>query len=417
LQGQPFVVLHAGPLQLCKLGFFGAMRFGKKLALQVMEDNSGAPYLSHKPMKEAINRTVRELRLYQARMQGWQEGGNAGGAAGGTAPASSEELAELEERIASFDRQLFALVDDDLARIHQHVRLGETSLQGLLAQQQRHLIDASLLVEESQMQRLEKILPQAVEDRASLCRQVVELRIQSDPVAVANDLQNLGAEYNALVDFAAQHSQYLEINVAGFRKLLKRHEKQIPHRFRSRPMPCLGFHRLVTHTSRNLLEMVRQMQALLVDARQRFHNAVAPDQAAQILRASGGQWVELQELRGLGPECEMVLNIQRQLKDPMNSHLVGDLGSDLGGPSPGFLYPKPGGPMRIGGQQQQQQQQQNHQQPQHQQHNRALMAPQGDRPSAAQNHHHQMHQQQLQMQQDMMWGGYPSGHGGAVAQV
>lgn len=348
------------------------MRFGKKLALQVMEDQSGAPYLSHKPMKEAINRTVRELRLYQARVQAteqaWQDGGgvsataasgNADAAAAGLVPATPAELAELEEKIASLDRQLFALVDEDLARIHQHVRKGEALLQTKLAGMQSHLTEAGLLVEESQLQRLEGILPVAVEDRSALCRQLIELRMQSDPAAAGKELQNLAAEHNSLVEFASQHSQYMEINVAGFRKLLKRHEKQIPQNFRSRGMPCLGFHRLVTHTSRQLLELTKQLNAILSDARGRFGEVVPAEAVTRTLMSLGGQWTELVELKGLGPECEMVLNIQRQLKDPLNSQLM-QVAVSYSGPCPGFLYPKPGAPQPNqvkGGSQQEQHQQ------------------------------------------------------------
>jgi len=329
------------------------MRFGKKLALQVMDDQTGAPYLSHKPMKEAINRTVRELRLYQARVQGteqaWQDGGGGMSAvnpSAGLAPPSPAELAELEERIACYDRQLFRLVDEDLARINEHVRYGEAQLQGRIAALQTRLMEAGLLIEEAQLQRLESVLPHVSEDRTELCRQLLALRIRSDPVAAAKDLQSLASDYNAVVETARHHAQYLEINVAGFRKLLKRHEKQIPQKFRSRPMPCLGFHRLVTHTSRQLLALTQQLMGLLVDARQRFDDIVHADEAAQVKRTAG-QWSELQEFRGLGPECEMVLNIQRQLKDPINSQMVQVAANFQGGLSPGLLYPKPGLPKQT----------------------------------------------------------------------
>mmetsp|Transcript_3874 Transcript_3874/g.9364 ORF Transcript_3874/g.9364 Transcript_3874/m.9364 type:complete len:393 (-) Transcript_3874:551-1729(-) len=325
------------------------MRFGKKLALQVMDDQTGAPYLSHKPMKEAINRTVRELRLYQARVQGtehaWQDGGAGSSAANaGMAPPTPAELAELEERIACFDRQLFQLVDDDLSRIYEHVRFGEAHMQGKIAAFQTRLIESGLLIDDAQLQRLESVLPLVSEDRTELCKQLLALRIRSDPMAMATDLQSLAADYNSLVEVACQHSQYLEINVAGFRKLLKRHEKQIPQKFRSRAMPCLGFHRLVTHTSRQLLALTEQLKGLLLDARQRFDEIVSTGEAAQVKRTTG-QWGDLQEPRGLGPECEMVLNIQRQLKDPMNSQLM-QVAADFSEPCPGFLYPKPGIPAR-----------------------------------------------------------------------
>jgi len=353
------------------------MRFGKKLALQVMDDHSGAPYLSHKPMKEAINRTVRELRLYQAKCQGseavWRDGGlqSGGGAAGAAAASSPAELAELEVRVSALDRQLFDLVDEDLARILAHVRAGEARLLARVAAVQSAAADAGLLVEEDRLRRLERALPRAPEDRAALCRELLGLRARGEPLGLARRLQGLSAQYSGLVDAADQHAQYVEINVAGFRKLLKRHEKQIPMKFRSRHMPCLDFHRLVTRTSRQLLEATKQVGDVIGDAWQQLSAAVAAGapgrvqagaevvgQAARIC----SQRPQLSEPRGLGPECEMVLHIQRQLKEPMSGRIL-QLTASLSGPSPGFLYPKPalpgrGGGVGGGGGQQQQQQQQ-----------------------------------------------------------
>mmetsp|Transcript_98083 Transcript_98083/g.316287 ORF Transcript_98083/g.316287 Transcript_98083/m.316287 type:complete len:363 (-) Transcript_98083:370-1458(-) len=339
------------------------MRFGKKLALQVMDDQSGAPYLSHKPMKEAINRTVRELRLYQAKCQGsdaaWRGGSafcpGAQSAAGALAAASPQELAELEERVSALDRQLFGLVDEDLARILAHVRLGEAQLALRVAALQSSAKEAGVLVEEPQLQLLERALPFAPEERSALCRQLLELKMRSDPLGMAKHIQDLSLQYNSLVDLANQHSQYMEINVAGFRKLLKRHEKQIPQKFRSRPMPCLGFHRLVTHTSRQLLDLARQLGGVIADAWQRLPAAIASG-AGSRAKACGeaavqatqlcSQRPELQEPKGLGPECEMVLHIQRQLKEPMSGQVMLFSGG-FDGASPGFLYPKPAVPARA----------------------------------------------------------------------
>mmetsp|Transcript_95898 Transcript_95898/g.209790 ORF Transcript_95898/g.209790 Transcript_95898/m.209790 type:complete len:409 (+) Transcript_95898:59-1285(+) len=364
------------------------MRFGKKLAIQVMEDSSGAPYLSHKPMKEAINRTVRELRLYQARENSNDPAAQSDGACTGAGASSDNSqsqqlhLQQHAERIVALDAELFSLVDEDLVRIQRHARSSELHLQELLARLQQSLVEASFLCTEQQVQRLEKLMGQT--DRAALCSGVLELRIRSDPPGVADDLQSIAAEYNTMVEAASQHAQYLEINVAGFRKLLKRHEKQIPSRFRSRPMPCLAFHRLVTRTSRTLLDLAKQSKAILDDVRLRWQTIIGS--------SAGIDWVTLVEVKGLGPECEMVINIQQQLKDPANRHLMtggsprglpdaagggcltgvggsgaylesfpeSDAGSGAGGGSSGAanfsgfvglhgcLYPKPEVPLRTG---------------------------------------------------------------------
>lgn len=332
------------------------MRFGKKLALHVMEDQSGAPYLSHKLMKEAINQTVRELRLYQTRLattkQPWQDssGGYLLPPDDTTDVATLGELTKLEENIIALDKQLFSLVDDDIDKILKCVRLGEECLSAQLRALQNLAMEAGLLVEESKLELLERNLPYMQNDRKTLSGQILELRFREDPVGAAQHLEHIKLGFNILVDMANQHAQYLEINVAGFRKLLKRHEKQIPANFHSRPMPCLGYHHLVTHTSRQFFELVRQFHAIFIDARQKL---------VAIIKSPGGcrlhvpeevsrfweQHIELHEVKGFGPECEMVVNIQKQLKDPMNTQSI-PLASTLDGPTPtpGY-YSKPGVPM------------------------------------------------------------------------
>jgi len=302
------------------------MRFGKKLALQVTDDQSGAPYLSHKLMKEAINRIVRELRQYQSRVQSNEQAWR-GSAQPAEAAASPEELQELEACVSALDHQLFDLVDEDLSRILEHVRFSEAFLVQNIGTLQSAAIQAGMLIEDSQIQKLEQSLPVKPESKMVLCQQILELRMRSEPMEVKNQLEDLSTRYNETVDVANKHSQYLEINVAGFRKLLKRHEKQIPQHFHARPTPFFGFHRLVTHSSRQLLEVVRQFGAALEDARDRLVN---------VTNSMGSQCVvqlPLHELKSLGAECQMVLEIQKQLKDVGHPCLVA---------APGMLYPKPG---------------------------------------------------------------------------
>jgi hypothetical protein len=306
------------------------MRFGKKLALQVTEDHSGAPYLSHKDMKEAINKTVRELRLYQSKKQQLSEQSWRSGVMQPQLPeaASPEEIAELEAGVAALDHQLFVLVDEDLERILEHIRCSEAFLEQHIAALQASAVQMGMLMEESQAQHLEKCIPVPPENRTALCRQLLDLRIRSEPKEVKARLEEIDRQHNTVVEVANEHSQYLEINVAGFRKLLKRHEKQIPQQFHARPTPFLGFHRLVTHTSRQLLEIVRQLGEMLEEAWNHY-SSIHPGSASSQSKAI--------ELRCLGAECQMVLEIQKQLKDvARNPGLVVDALNN------GGLYPKPG---------------------------------------------------------------------------
>lgn len=324
------------------------MRFGKKLALQQQEDVSGAPYLSHKPMKEAINRTVRELRLYQAKLQDMEQarggfmplapGGGGSSGSGATPGEASTNLAadlqELEDRVSSLDKQLFAQVDKDLSKLLGHVRFGEATISKILLGVQGEAMHMGLLMEESQLRELQKKLPGVAPDNLQgLVRQMLDLQIQCDPVGMCQRLSELTTEFNSLVEEVNQHSQYLEINVAGFRKLLKRHEKQIPVKFRARQMPFLGFHRLVTHTSHKLLEVCRQLGQVIGDAWQKLFDA----------NGEYSNLPDMTEVKGLGPECEMVLKVQKQLKaqTEVSGAFVNGLDVGLVHQAPGLLYPKP----------------------------------------------------------------------------
>lgn len=316
------------------------MRFGKKLALQVTDDQSGAPYLSHKPMKEAINKTVRELRLYQSKLTS---------STLGEGFASANEQLEMESRISTLDRELFDLVDEDLDRILGHVRASEAYVLQCIALLQSQALNIGMLMEESQVEALEKVLPIKAESREVLCGQVFDLRMCSAPMEVKAQLEALTVQYNAAVDAANRHTQYLEINVAGFRKLLKRHEKQIPQNLRARPMPFFGFHQLVTRKTAQRLEVVKQLGSMLVDAWERLANIVRIQgqmQGSQSSQSSSPglaaiEQPEIRELKNLGAECDMVLQIQKQLKDARHNPL------GLVAAAPGMPYPKPGAEMPV----------------------------------------------------------------------
>lgn len=327
------------------------MRFGRKLALQVTSDGSGAPYVSHKAMKEAINKTVRELRIFQSKAH-LLEGLRAGNSLPeGESEPTPAELAESENRIAALDSELFDLVDKDLVHIFAHVRVFEAKIENMLGELQGRALQLGLLVSEAQLERLEQSLPVVPESRAVLCKQLIELRIRTEPMQVAQRLEELGKKYDEIAEEANSHMRYLEINVAGFRKLLKRHEKQIPARFHARPTPFLEFHRLVTRTSRQLIEALRCFGEVLTDLRHRLQDissdmgqAETPESAEVARRCTA--LAALQELRVLGPECEMVLEIQRQLKDPMRGHML-QLAAGGGTAPAGFLFPKPGVPVQV----------------------------------------------------------------------
>jgi len=299
------------------------MRFGKKLALHVAKDQLSAPYISHHLLKDVANRIVREVRLYQARSQAPQE------------VDVQQELSEIGDRIGSLDSELFSLLDDDLGRIREHIRSSEAHLEDSIAELQSSCLRLGLIVDEPQLKRLESAVPVAVENKAFLCQQLLDLRMRSEPTEVARQLMEICMQYNSLVEVTNLHMQYLEINVAGFRKLLKRHEKQIPRNFHSRPTPFLGFHCLITRASCAAVETTRQLGNVIADAQRRL------GEVSQAVKLDLHPRLELRELSNLGAECQMVLEIQKELKQRKRSDPFRLCGSTPCNDS-SLLYLKPG---------------------------------------------------------------------------
>lgn len=131
------------------------MRFGRKLALQVTSDQSGAPYLSHKGMKEAINKTVRDLRLYQTReqcLENWQAGKPL---PDGEALPTADDMRNLEEHIKESDKELFVIVEQDVRNIFVHVRNMEAQLESAFADLQETALRFGLLSDKKASSRSE----------------------------------------------------------------------------------------------------------------------------------------------------------------------------------------------------------------------------------------------------------------------
>eukprot|EP00440_Ansanella_granifera_P019969 gb/GFBE01021699.1/.p1 GENE.gb/GFBE01021699.1/~~gb/GFBE01021699.1/.p1 ORF type:complete len:379 (+),score=83.84 gb/GFBE01021699.1/:3-1139(+) len=305
-------------------------------------------------MKEAINKTVRDLRLYQSKSQALENWKAGLPLPEGEALPTQDELSKLEAQIKDLDKELFQIVEEDLEQIFLHIRQSEVSLEAGITGLQQEALQIGLLMEEAQLRRLKEILPVAIEDPAEMCQRLLEMRLAQDLGGMAEQISDLLARYHQYLDQFDEHTQYLEINVAGFRKLLKRHEKQVPQQFHASRKPCLGFHRLVTKSSRQLVDLSVMFGAVLGDALDRMrcllssglHQTESAPRAARII----AQMPESRAPKGLGPECQMVLQIQVQLQEPTLHSMMPNAGPV------DFLYPKPNVPADRHQQQQQQQQ-------------------------------------------------------------
>eukprot|EP00439_Symbiodinium_sp_Y106_P032683 s717_g3.t3 len=293
----------------------------------------------------AINKTVRDLRLYQGRLQCYENLKAGIPPAEGETTPSMEELLTLEEQIKDLDKELFGIVEEDLQKIFFHVRQSEAIIEPALSGLQEQALQSGLLLEESQLQRLQEILPFTLENPAEVCQKLIDMRLVQDIGAMSAAILDLAYGYNQFLDSMDEHTQYLEINVAGFRKLLKRHEKQVPHKFHATRTPCLGFHRLVTHTSRQLVDIATMLGLTIGDAIERMDAALASmhTAAAKAVQRNREQFPELRAPKGLGPESQMVLQIQAQLKEPSVQAMIPNSGPV------DFLYPKPSPPQARSG--------------------------------------------------------------------
>merc|ERR1719174_872674 len=230
-----------------------------------------------------------------------------------------EELSNLETQLLLHDHEFFDIIEKDIVRISEHILLSEAYLLQQTGLLQKAAMQAGFVWDELQIQKLERSLPVKAQNRTVLCQQILALRMQIAPKEMIIKLQELITQYNDIAAVANQYTQYLEVNVAGFRKLLKRHEKQIPWQFHARRAPFCGYHRLVTHRSHQFLETLQQLGVALRDARCRIDVEIIGGCTSVDF---GSQPSHLHESQGFGPECQMVLEIQRQLKSGIEAQYL-----------------------------------------------------------------------------------------------
>lgn len=343
------------------------MRYGKRLALQVIEDDSGAPYISNNALKDVMNKIGRHLRTSQIRL-GATDKNEDDVSVYLPAEAECEDKTTIENSIRSLEVQLYEIIENDFGCIFRHICSSEseilllmTSLQtsakklGLLFGDQANSQDASTDgVETSSAfpsQESEPEIPHGTFSEESrfdvVCINLIELQVAIDPGGFGSQLDIVWAKYAAIVTMINGHCRYIEINVAGFRKLLKRHEKQVLAMCRDDFVHYTGFHRLVTPVTVSLLRQARLLGKRLADARQCLHHAIAGDVA---VRKAGEILIPV--LQGLGTESRAVLLVQGKLCSN-DEFALGANHSDASGRdtlTASCLYPKPSalGPMVHG---------------------------------------------------------------------
>lgn len=174
------------------------MRFGKKLAIQSNADPTDAPYISHGALKTTIERFSRELKLP-------------------TVPCHA----------AAMDQIFFQILRSDLDHILRHRRAADEELKKKMGRIQRRAIDLGILYEKEQLEQLASTLGYKSDHQRKLCRYLMKLKLDVDGQPNIAVIHQLMMDFNNLLGDIQKQTDYIEINAAGFRKLLKQREKQL----------------------------------------------------------------------------------------------------------------------------------------------------------------------------------------------
>jgi len=183
------------------------MRFGKKLALQSNSDPTGAPYVSHGSLKTTIERVTRELKV--------------------TTPMN---------HAAAMDQMFFQILLKDVSHILNHIQETESRLAKDLGIIQRRAIDLGIIYEKDALEQLAKTISYKSGDPA-MCQYLLALKQLDSESAPA--IRQVMIDFDKWVVRLDHHIKYIEINVAGFRKLLKQREKQILKQNPKKPNECV----------------------------------------------------------------------------------------------------------------------------------------------------------------------------------
>ena len=176
------------------------MRYGKKLALSLQEEgNTAKPFISHKVWREILSRTVKEHR----------------------SGCSSEVVENLDEEF------LVALRSDTdviSAYCKQVEKDHLTSLEELTARAQLAGVTA-----EGPVSRLAVEIQRSLTDSSFKGLQEASApSLRSLWSELASSVSSVCNNFNDLAWKWQQHLNYLEVNIAGYRKTIKQRGKQIP---------------------------------------------------------------------------------------------------------------------------------------------------------------------------------------------
>ncbi|KAF4729862.1 hypothetical protein FOZ63_001820, partial [Perkinsus olseni] len=218
------------------------MRFGRKLALALQNDTEDAPFISHKHLKEILSRQVREIRALDDMDD-----------------KETQEAASSKETIRIMDGHFFATLDADIDAMLTYIGTKQESLARSVAALVVRAQQAGLLDQENQppngtlLSTLTQVCVVMSQLGGLLSGYLVQCAAYSQLTMILSGSLALGMdlarELETVTEEANKLLAYIDINVAGMRKLLKQHDKQIPAEYQKRPVgsaPYTNHHRLLT---------------------------------------------------------------------------------------------------------------------------------------------------------------------------
>ncbi|KAF4674074.1 hypothetical protein FOL47_009753 [Perkinsus chesapeaki] len=203
-----------------------SMRFGRKLALALQNDTEDAPFISHKHLKEILSRQVREIRALDDMNDDISN-----------TTKTQQQIASSKETIRIMDGHFYATLDADLDAMLTYIGTKQETLAHGVAALVLRAQQAGILDQDNQLPNanLVSTLTQVCVVMSQLGRSLNGYLIQcaaySQLTMIFSASLSLGMDLAHELETVTQEANkllaYIDINVAGMRKLLKQHDKQV----------------------------------------------------------------------------------------------------------------------------------------------------------------------------------------------
>jgi len=124
------------------------------------------------------------------------------------------------------DQTFFKVLHTDLDTIQRYIDEADVKLARSLAVIQRKAIDLGIIFERKSLEQLADTISYKFNDSRQICRQLLKLKMEINQKPT-HAIQQVMKDFDSWLAELNQHVKYIEINAAGFRKLLKQREKQL----------------------------------------------------------------------------------------------------------------------------------------------------------------------------------------------